>query len=141
MMASTMKEAIEADLLKLWLLKDQSRLGLRCVKISGIYLDDDLTRIGHLVRLRDALPSDAALWNDDGRLYRFAYSAGVVCDRIMLVFASREWPVLAEGDLIPELEIKWAVQTRTVIHVDKRFETVKFVNEDENFVDVVIERK
>lgn len=140
-MADNVIENLESDLLQVWPRYEGNAAGLRCVKVDGGSLRDDIARKGVLDRLRHVLPSDVTLWDKDGRLVRAVITVFAVMDRFMLIFASHQWPALIEGDIIPELEISWTVRTRSVIRVDKRSQAVGFENETENFVDVVIEQK
>jgi hypothetical protein len=139
-MADSVIEYLESDLLQVWPRYEGNAAGLRCVKVDGVSLRDDIARKGVLDRLRHALPCDATLWDKDGSLIRAVATVFAATDRFMLIFASHQWPALIEGDIIPELEVSWTVRTRSVIRVDKRHQTVRFENEAEHFVDVVIEQ-
>lgn len=138
-------EHIEHEVASLWPVWDGKSpdMGLRQVQVSGFYLRDEAHCKAYLLRLKEeVLPSDAALWGFDGQLVRPVYGGvGLLIDKYCLAFASSSWPSLTEGDYIPELEIKWTVQTRSVMRVDKRRYAVRFENESEHSVDIVIAGK
>lgn len=150
-MSSMDKDKIDEALLYRWPVLEGEHRGLRAVHVSGCYLySSDAHATAHILDLlKRNLPADARLWQDDGLLIRTVYQYDTIMDRFALIFASDEFAPIKDGDVIPRLEFKWRqdgkevllVSKRTILHVDKRKASVRFENEDESFVDLVIEDK
>lgn len=85
-------------------------LGIKGVNISGellriIYEQGDWSQFWH--ELTSKLPKDARIIKGfDGQpLILQGVSSGVYCDYLFIVFGSREWELLKDGDFIPEFNL------------------------------------
>lgn len=143
-MASNTQQILEAVLPNFWPEwdgKDES--GLRTVALNGMILRDGAMRSLILTKLKGALPDDARLWAEDGKLCRPVFFSNHMTDQLCLVFASKEWPQLEPSGLIPSLEFRFyqdspKTEIATRLLVDRRTHSVVFENETETTLEVVI---
>lgn len=91
--------------------RDFSKLGKRCVPVSGEYFilrDMNITSTA-VNRLKSILPDDAIILDFDGHVARSIptfTSSGEDCftDNYVIIFASEKWAGPEEGGLIPQWE-------------------------------------
>jgi len=91
------------------------RPGLRCVSFSGDLLRATAlsgTMKEWLTQLFEQLPADVAVMDlcGDSGFVRLKPIAGGYCDAFFFVVASKEWPALEEGSIIPDFHAVFKAQ-------------------------------